>query len=128
MMPDLRCVECDREFRSERGLKGHMAAKHPPQADGYVTEKTLEAVEAASHLGPQHAGVVAVLVGLARTIDGMPQRDSDAPMDNVTVPTYLKYSTELGLTPLSELKLGKPEDRGASKLANLRAIRGGKAS
>jgi hypothetical protein len=127
-MPDLHCAECGRDFRTERGLRGHMAAKHPPQVDGHVTAETLKSVAAASHITPAHHGVVAVLVDLARTIDGMPQRDPDAPLDNVTVPTYLKYATELGLTPLSELKLGKPEERGVSKLANLRAIRGGQAS
>jgi len=73
-------------------------------------------------------GTVAVLLDLARVIDGMESKDPDAPMDNVTKPTYLKYASELGLTPLSRLKLGKPEDRSGSKLAELRSIRGGKAS
>lgn len=54
--------------------------------------------------GPD-AGVVAVLLRLARTIDAMdaPQEPEEGarkpkPFDNVTIPTYLKYAEALGLT------------------------------
>jgi|GEM_PF-3268627 len=123
------CDECGRDdFRTVSGLASHQRAKHPPKVEGNIYGQTLQAVESARHLTPMDDGTVAVLLDLARVIDGMPERDRDAPMDNVTKPTYLKYATELGLTPLSRLKLGKSEDRSGSKLAELRSIRGGRAS
>lgn len=122
------CGDCGFEAKSKRGLTMHRRAKHPPQREGLVVEATEKAVAAADHLTDMDAGAVAVLLDLARTIDGMPLRESDAPLDNVTIPTFLKYSTELGLTPLSRLKFPKREDHGGSKLAQLRAIRGGQAS
>jgi hypothetical protein len=121
----LTCDQCGRDFKSERGLVLHCRAKHPPQRDGEIFAATEVSVAAADHLSAADAGTVAVLLDLARTIDGMGERDADAPLDNVTIPTYLKYSDALGLTPLSRLKLEKPEVRGG-KLAELRSIRGGK--
>jgi len=121
------CGECGRDdFRTERGLASHCRAKHPPQREGPVFAATELAVSAASHLTDSDAGTVAVLMDLARTIDGMDDRDAEAPLDNVTIPTYLKFSDALGLTPLSRLKLEKPEVKGG-KLAELRSIRGGRA-
>lgn len=128
-MADLTCEVCGRDnFRSERGLESHRRSKHPPEVEGWVYEQTVRAVDGADHLTDADAGAVAVLLTLARKIDGMPQRDPEAPLDNVTEPTYLKYSTELGLTPLARAKLPKQEGKSGSKLADLRAIRGGKAS
>jgi hypothetical protein len=121
------CEDCGRDdFKSERGLASHRRAKHPPQREGPVFAATELAVKASSHLTDADRGTVAVLMDLARTIDGMDDRDAEAPLDNVTIPTYLKYSDALGLTPLSRLKLEKPEVRGG-KLAELRSIRGGRA-
>ena len=123
------CDECGREdFRTQSGLASHVRAKHPPKVEGFVYTETSQAVRAARHLTAMDHGTVAVLLDLARVIDGMESKDPDAPMDNVTKPTYLKYAAELGLTPLSRLKLGKSEDRSGSKLAELRSIRGGRAS
>lgn len=122
------CPDCGFEARSERGLAAHARAKHPPQREGTVYEATVAAVAAARHLGAVDQGAVAVLLDLARTIDGMPERDAEAPLDNVTIPTYLKYSDALGLTPLSRQKLDKKDDRGGSKLAELRSIAGGKSA
>lgn len=123
------CDDCGFKAKSARGLKLHAAAKHPPQRDGPILAATEQAIDAAEHLTAMDGGAVEVLRDLARTIDGMAERDPEAPLDNVTVPTYLRYAAELGLTPLSRLKLGKPsEDRSGSKLAQLRSIRGGQAS
>ncbi|MFW6157064.1 MAG: terminase small subunit [Armatimonadota bacterium] len=134
-MAKLRCDECGRDdFRTERGLNLHVAAKHPPQRDGPVTAATERAIASAAHLDDEMAGTCEVLRVLARTIDGMPDRDPDAPMDNVTIPTYLKYAEALGLTALSRAKLDLPEGRRGSRLdqlrgqTRLRPIQGGKGA
>lgn len=130
-----RCEECGRDdFKTASGLKSHQRMKHPPQVEGFVTAETRRAIAAADHLTDEHAGVIAVLLTLARTIDGMSERDSDAPLDNVTIPTYHRFSDALGLTPLAKVKLGPKEKQGGSKLAQLRgasqlrAVKGGRAS
>lgn len=123
------CDDCGRDdFRTASGLASHRRAKHPPQRHGDVAAATEKALRSADHLTDMDAGTVEVLRTLARTIDGMPERDVEAPMDNVTVPTYLKYATELALTPLARLKLGKTEGEGGGKLAQLRSIKGGQAA
>lgn len=130
-MAKLVCDECGRDdFRSTSGLASHRRSKHPRKVDGDVYAATREAVDAARHLTVLDRGAVAVLLDLARTIDGLGKSGDDdgRPLDNVTIPTYLKYAAELALTPLSRLKLGRTEDRGGSKLAQLRSIEGGKAS
>lgn len=98
----------------------------PRQLEGAVYEATVAAVEAATYLTASDRGAVQVLLDLARTIDGLAGRPNAN--DNVTVPTYLKYSEALALTPLSRLKLNRKETRSGSKLAQLRSIQGGKAS
>lgn len=128
------CDDCGRsDFKSASGLASHRRSKHPPMHEGFVYAETRRAVDAATHLTVLDAGAVAVLLDLARTIDGANERQpgtelTTGPLDNVTKPTYLKYAAELGLTPLSRLKLDLKGDAGGSKLAHLRSIRGGKAS
>lgn len=131
----LRCDECGRDdFKTENGLKQHQRIKHPPEVEGFVYGETQKAIDAADHLTDEHAGAIAVLLTLARKIDGMPQRDPEAPLDNVTEPTYLKYLDALGLTPLAKVRLGMKEKSGGSKLDQLRgatrlhAVKGGRAS
>lgn len=131
----LRCDECGRDdFKTENGLKQHQRIKHPPQAEGFVYGETQKAIENAAHLNDEHAGVVAVLLTLAKTIDGMPQRDPEAPLDNVTIPTYVKVSHELGLTPIAKGRMKEKGKSGGSKLdqlrgaARLHAVKGGRAS
>lgn len=122
------CDDCGFAARTARGLAMHRAAKHPPQREGDVLKATDAALAAAAHLTDEDAGAVAVLRDLAMTIDGMDERDPEAPLDNVTIPTYLRYAEALGLTPASRAKLGTKEERRGSKLAELRSIRGGQAS
>jgi len=121
------CDACGFQARTASGLKSHQRAKHPPERHGPIAQAVDQAVAGARHLTPMDQATVEVLRRLARTIDGMEDRDADAPMDNVTIPTFLKYSMELGLTPLARLKLG-PQEAAGGKLAQLRAVRGGKAS
>lgn len=106
------------------------APKRPPRipkVQGPIFEATEKAVAAAAHLTEMDQPAVAVLLDLAMTIDGMDQRGGNAPWDNVTVPTFLRYSESLGLTPTSRMKLDIKPAEGPSKLGELRAIRGGRA-
>ena len=81
-------------------------------------EESVRSVAAASHLTEQDSGAVSVLLRLAEAIDG-----GLDPKDNVTVPTFLKYAAELGLTPLSRSRLGVKEEKDGGRLAELRAVR-----
>jgi len=98
------------------------------KVEGAVFEATRSAVETADHLTPLDKPAVAVLLDLAATIDGIDHRPANAPMDNVTIPMFLRYAEQLGLTPMARSRLDIKPDQGPSKLANLRAIRGGRAA
>lgn len=76
-----------------------------------ATRVALKAAKLSSTSGPD-AGAVAVLLRLAATIDNMAaveeallrlpddgERVRRPSLDNVTVPTYLRYAEALGLTP-----------------------------
>jgi hypothetical protein len=107
----------------------------PPEPPKPVFESVLEetdrAITAAPHLGAMDAGAIAVARELAFTIDQMhdrPSTDIDGkalPLDNVTIPTYLRFCEQLGLTPAGRIKLGDPKTKVGGKLGQLRAIRGG---
>lgn len=84
---------------------------------GDVQAATEEAIDAADHLTKKDAGAIAALRYLARKIDTesalreMALQYADEhetkppPVDNVSVPTYLKYCESLGLTPAGRAKL-----------------------
>lgn len=99
-----------------------------PRVEGAVYTATKASVDQADHLTPLDDPVVAVLLDLARAIDGFELRPANAPMDNVTVPTFLRYAESLGLSPMARAKLDIKPQEGPSKLAHLRAIRGGRAA
>lgn len=72
------------------------------------------------------AGPIAALRKIARLLD-----DPDFPLvmgklDNVSLPTYLRYCTELRLTPASQVE--EKKEAGGGKLAQLRSIAGGKTA
>ena len=96
-------------------------------ADGPIFRATAEAIDAATELGPLDGGAVAVLLELARQIDalaangGVRGSGSDAKLDTVSIPTYLRFCSELGLTPAGRVKLGAKEKPPAGKLAAIRA-------
>lgn len=74
-----------------------------PRASGSVVGATRAALEAASlseSSGPD-AGAVTVLLKLAAVVDEMDANGLNpaGKLDNVSIPTYLKYSESLGLTP-----------------------------
>lgn len=102
-----------------------------------VAEAVEVALAAASHLTVQDAAAVQALRYLATKIDSerllreqqlrwaAEHGEKPPPIDNVSVPTFLKYCNELGLTPA-----GRQGDRAAagggsksvSKVAQMRSV------
>lgn len=99
-----------------------------PKVEGPVYNATLAAVENADHLTDLDQPAVAVLLDLAKTIDGMDQRPSTAPLDNVTIPTFHRYAESLGLTPMSRQKLDVRKPKGESPLEKARKAWGTRAA
>jgi hypothetical protein len=99
-----------------------------------VVEATEQSLAASLHLTEADAGAVAVLRELAKEIDSRDElRDlalryagehNQKPpgIDNVTVPTYLKFCDALGLTPAGRKSLELKEDT-RGKLAAVRDLR-----
>lgn len=101
---------------------------------GDLEDATQAAVAAAQHLTESDAGAVEALLAVARKVDQDEDRWALAmrwaevmqhrppPMDNVSLPTYLKFCESLGLTPAGRAKLTekKPEAPGGT-LALLRS-------
>ena len=81
-----------------------MADARSPRA-GRVTIATRKALESLD-LPESDLGVAEVLLTLARDIDNKGKVEG-APLDNVSVPTYLKFADALGMTPESRAKLAK---------------------
>lgn len=101
---------------------------------GSIEEAALRSVKAATHLGPQDAAAVAAMLTLARQLDVLAEFDfvrEDGKLDNVSMPTFLRYLTELGLTPPSRAKrdgdVGQKGGTGGGTLGRLQSIAGGKA-
>ena len=104
-------------------------------------DATERAIAAAAHLTEADEGALAALRVLARKIDEdavlrmayvrwyqqatgkLP--DKPLQMDNVSIPTYLKYAEALGLTPTGREKLTAktPEGKGGT-LGKLRSVHG----
>lgn len=82
-----------------------------------ATDAALSEAYACGQLTSFDAGAVATLRHIARQIDAqVGGLTPDGKLDNVSVPTYLKYLGELGLTPGSRARLAKLlEGTGASK-------------
>lgn len=97
-----------------------------------VEDEARRAVAAASHLTDADAAAVAAMVVLARQIDYLDESDflrEDGKLDNVSVPTFLRYLDALGLTPAGRARsqIEAPKEGSRGKLAQLRAVSGGKA-
>ena len=104
-----------------------------------VEDETRRAVEAAladGTLTEKDAGVVEALMHVAREIDSLVDGINGAgKLDNVSVPTYLKFSEALGLTPSARVKFAgavarasaqskvSGGDQGGSKVSSLEALR-----
>ena len=121
-------------------------ADHDFSEDESLLEATNKAIKAATHLQPKDRGAVQALRMLARKIDTMDDfyqalcddyesRGLRPPsQDNVSIPTYLRYSESLGLTPKVEkapakrTPVKKEEDAANDKPAagpSLSLLRGG---
>jgi hypothetical protein len=100
-----------------------------------VVADTEAAIAAATHLSDMDKGAVAALRVLAAKVDAMADQaagvsedgelheEKRRPIDNVTLPTYLKYCESLGLTPAGRrtLKDGKAGGSAPTSLAERRA-------
>ncbi|NWN89196.1 MAG: hypothetical protein HLX51_11765 [Micrococcaceae bacterium] len=96
-----------------------------------VYEATEKAVKAADHITDEDAGAVATLLHVAQQIDAQTNGlTPDGKLDNVSVPTYLKYCDALGLTPVSRVRWfeGAKKEGSGGKLGQLRGIAGGKTA
>lgn len=107
-----------------------------------VVEETEAALSAASHLTALDKGAVAALRVLARKIDteselrelalehAAERKEKPPPVDNVSIPTYLKFCESLGLTPAGRARLTQKKpaaaDETAGAIARLRSIHGGR--
>lgn len=106
---------------------------------GPVRRKTREALDAAD-LDARTAGVQEVMLRLADAIDAIDANGINpaGKLDNVSIPSYLKYAQALGLVDTPNMKrrtTGKNADGGdegeqeaapTSALAQLRALPGGR--
>ena len=92
-----------------------------------ATEASIQAARSTGALEDADAGALAALRRIARQIDAQSNTGltPDGKLDNVSIPTYLKYCDALGLTPAGRLKLGEKKEGPGGKLAQLRAVHGG---
>jgi hypothetical protein len=115
---------------------------------GTVANATRRAIRAAIYLTPADVGAVAALRVLAMKIDtedelrksdlaSAPAEQKPRPVDNVTIPTYLKFCESLGLTPAGRSRLDLPASRAApvvkkeavgGNLAKLRSVKTGRSA
>ena len=98
-----------------------------------VLSETEAALAAATHPTDMDAGAVETLLTLARKIDteaGLRElalewaeenRQKPPSVDNVSIPTYLKFCESLGLTPAGRARLKPPAAAEGGKLAQLRS-------
>ena len=80
------------------------------------TERAVAAALADGTLNEKDAGVVEALLHVAREIDSLVDGINGAgKLDNVSVPTYLKFSEALGLTPSARVKFAGALARAAAQ-------------
>lgn len=90
-----------------------------------VAKATESAIGAATHLTDMDRGAVEMLRALASAADLIDESGLNpaGKLDNVTIPTYLRYAESLGLTPAGRARLveKKPEAKGG-KLGRLASV------
>lgn len=109
----------------------------PRRKIGPLERATNAAVRSAAHLTDADKGAIAALKYLARKIDTEDElrelaldaqvedgdRSKPPPLDNVSVPTYLRYCVALGLTPGGRGRL--PEKKPEGPRGTLSVLRDG---
>lgn len=102
---------------------------------GDILDATEKAIAAATHLTPMDVGAVEALRSLATNIDAADERwearEQDArehdlrppALDNVSIPTYLKFCESLGLTPAGRVRLDAKKEPAGGNLAKLRSVK-----
>lgn len=94
-----------------------------------VWETTNEAVQAGKRAGvltEMDEGAIEALLQLAERLDDPDYPNIDGKFDNVTAALYFKACDSLGLTPAGRAKLQEKKEKAGGKLAQLRAIEGGR--
>lgn len=91
------------------------------------TVAAVEAAEAAGVIGDQDRGAVAVLLQLAERLDDPDFPIIDGKFDNVSQSLFVKTLETLGLTPAGRERLTERKGGTGGKLAQLRAVEGGRA-
>ena len=103
------------------------------------TRRAVDAARAEGTLTDLDSGVVETLMHIAREIDSLQAGVNAAgKLDNVSIPTYLKFADALGMTPASRVKFagavarasaqskesgGDQGGEGGSKVSSLEAVR-----
>ena len=94
-----------------------------------VEDETRRAVDAArveGTLTDLDSGVVETLMHIAREIDSLEAGVNAAgKLDNVSIPTYLKFAESLGMTPASRVKLAGAQARAAAQSKEAGGDQGG---
>jgi hypothetical protein len=102
-----------------------------------IATATDRAIEAATHLTVMDQGAVETLRFLAKKIDteetlrdmalewaAEDEKRRPPSVDNVSIPTYLKFCESLGLTPAGRVRLdGEKKGNAGGKLASLSPIK-----
>lgn len=108
---------------------------------GDISEATEVAIKAASHLTVMDKGAIETLRFLAKKIDteetlrdmalewaAEDEKRRPPSVDNVSVPTYLKFCESLGLTPAGRVRLDMKKEPTGGSLAKLRSVNTGKSA
>ncbi|URM86970.1 terminase small subunit [Arthrobacter phage Basilisk] len=94
-----------------------------------VWDTTNEAIQAARRAGvltDMDEGACSALLQLAERLDDPDYPNVDGRFDNVTAALYFKACDQLGLTPAGRSRLAEKKEQKGGRLAELRAIQGGK--
>lgn len=97
-----------------------------PAKDASVADAVEQSLKAAAHLTDLDAGSVQVLRGLAASVDYLNDHDGlneSGRFDNVTVPTFLRYCEQLGLTPAGRKALEEKKKDGSGGSSGVAARR-----
>ena len=101
-----------------------------------IVDATEAAIKAATHLTVMDKGAVETLRFLAQKIDteetlramalqwaAEDEKRRPPSLDNVSVPTYLKFCESLGLTPAGRVRLDLKKESTGGNLAKLRSVK-----